>query len=142
MEKAKTFKQRFKRMKYLIIAAFVLITIVALLSSCTNYSTGERTGVITKFSKSGKAFKSWEGELKIAPNIAHGGGMVGQYETFSFSIDNDGTIECKTHTDSILHWARLGKPVTIMYQQTKYLNWWSNRGMTNYFTKEVIPVNN
>jgi len=113
---------------------FVMILMV----SCTNYSSGERTGIITKFSESGRIFKSYDGELKIAPNAAQSG-MIGNYETFEFSIDNDSKIQCETPIDSIFHWARKGIPVTIVYQQTRYLNWWNNRGGTNYFIKMVIP---
>jgi len=114
------------------------IAIVALLfSSCTNdYSEGQRVGVITKFSNKGLIWKSWEGELKIAPNIGNGG-MVGNYETFAFSIDNDGTISSTTRTDSIAQFAKEGIPVVITYQQCWGLNWFGNRGETPYFVKSI-----
>lgn len=113
---------------------------VALLTvSCSNYSEGERVGIITKFSRSGKVFKSYEGELKIAPNAANQG-MIGQYETFAFSIDNDEKVKCITPIDSIKEYARLGIPVSIQYQEVAYLNWFSNRGDTDYFIKSVKRV--
>lgn len=120
-------------------AILCLLVFAIMMVSCENYSTGERVGVITKFSKSGAVFKSHEGELKIAPNVANQG-MVGQYETFRFSIDNDKTVECMTPVDSINEWARQGVPVVIQYQQVRYLNWWSNRGDTDYFVKSITPV--
>ena len=119
---------------YLFVFAFSL-----LLTSCSNYSEGERIGVITKFSNSGRVFKSYEGELKIAPNVATQG-MVGQYETFSFSVDNDKTIACQTPVDSIAKFAREGIPVVINYQQVAYLNWWCNQGNTDYFVKSVSRI--
>jgi hypothetical protein len=119
---------------------FFMFALLALMCvSCSNYSTGERVGIITKFSNSGAMFKSWEGELKIAPNLANSG-MVGQYETFHFSLDNDQTIVCSTPTDSIQKYAKHGTPVVVNYQQTSWLNWWNNRGDTQYFVKSVDPV--
>lgn len=107
------------------------------IASCTNnYSEGERVGIITKFSHKGLMFKSWEGDLKIAPNIGNSG-MVGQYEDFFFSIDNDNTIICSTSTDSINEYMKEGIPVVITYQEVAGRNWWSNRGATDYFIKEV-----
>lgn len=114
------------------------IAIVALLfSSCTNdYSQGERVGVITKFSNKGLVWKSWEGDLKIAPNIGNGG-MVGNYETFAFSIDNDGIIFCDTPTDTIKVYAEEGIPVVVTYQECWGLNWFGNRGETSHFIKSI-----
>jgi hypothetical protein len=114
------------------------IAIVALLiSSCTNdYSQGQRVGIITKFSNKGLAWKSWEGELKIAPNIVNGG-MIGNYETFAFSIDNDGTVSSQTRTDSIAQFSKEGVPVVITYQECWGLNWFRNRGETSYFVKSI-----
>jgi hypothetical protein len=109
------------------------------LQCCTNYSEGERTGIITKFSYSGAIWKSWDGDLKIAPNAAING-MIGQYETVYFSIDNDGTIECLTPVEQIQEYARLGIPVTIKYQEVMGLNWFGNRGRNDKFIKWVTPV--
>lgn len=116
-----------------------LALIAIFLTSCSDYSSGERVGIITKFSNSGKIFKSYEGELKIAPNLANSG-MVGQYETFTFSIDNDETIKCETNIDSIKSYATKGKPVVIEYQETYGFNWFDNRGNTNHFVKSIKPV--
>ena len=85
-------------------------------------------------------FDSWEGEMKVSPGIAQQQQMIGQYETFSFSIDNDKTIECTTHPDSIRLYMMRGEPVIIEYQETKGLNWFNNRGNTNYFIKSVKPI--
>lgn len=116
----------------------ITILLAALLfASCTNnYSEGERTGIITKFSKKGVVWKSWEGDLKVAPNIANGG-MVGQYEDFLFSIDNDATIQFIGSIDSIELYSRLGVPVVVTYQQTAGMNWFTNRGETDYFIVNV-----
>lgn len=113
---------------------------MVVMSSCSNYSDGERVGIITKFSNSGKVFKSYEGELKVAPNVANQG-MIGQYETFKFSLDNDRAVECETPIDSIKVFAQKGIPVVVNYQQTAYLNWFDNRGDTQYFIKSIKRAN-
>lgn len=120
---------------------FIALLVAFTLASCSNYSEGERVGIITKFSKSGAICKSYEGELKIAPNVATAG-MVGQYETFHFSLDNDEYVECLTPTDSIEQYAREGIPVVVSYQEVWLLNWFGNRGNTDYFVKSVTPVKN
>lgn len=122
-----------------LILMLIAIMVTLSITSCSNYSEGERVGIITKFSQSGKVFKSYEGELKIAPNVATQG-MVGNYETFYFSIDNDNTIECITPIDSIKLYARLGIPVVVQYQEVAFLNWFSNRGCTDYFIRSIKRI--
>ena len=121
-----------KTIKFLLVA---IITIA--LASCQNYSSGERVGVITKCSEKGVMFKSFEIDLKIAPGLAQGSQMVGNYETFEVSIDNDQLIKCETSIDSIKYYASQGIPVVVEYQQVKFLNWFNNRGETDYFIKSI-----
>lgn len=121
-------------MKHFISICILLLALVA--TSCSNYSEGERVGVITKVSYSGKAYKSHELQLKSAPGVASEG-MVGQYETFECSIDNDLKIVCVTPVDSIKLYAQLGIPVVVNYQQVAYLNLLQNRGATDYFVKSI-----
>lgn len=122
-------------------AILVLFSFLALTSCTENYSEGERVGIITKFSSKGLIWKSWEGDLKVAPNIANGNGMVGQYEDFLFSIDNNATINCSTPIDSINKYMQLGIPVTITYQEVWGKNITGSRGETNHFVKSVTRAN-
>ena len=117
--------------------ALLLFSLMLMVTSCSNYSSGERVGIITKVSNKGAVWKSDEIQMKIAPNIASQG-MVGQYESFECSVDNDKTIECTTPIDSIKLYAQLGIPVVLTYQQVANLNWWNNRGDTDYFVKSVV----
>ena len=119
--------------------AFAMVMSV-LLSACSNYSEGERIGVITKVSEKGMLWKSTEVEMKVAPGIANDAAMVGQYETISFSVDNDSTYVCITPIEDIKTYAKLGIPVTIHYMESKFLNWFNNRGDTNRFIMSVEPV--
>jgi hypothetical protein len=114
----------------------LLFSLILMVTSCSNYSSGERVGIITKVSNKGALWKSDEIQMKIAPNIASQG-MVGQYENFECSVDNDKTIPCTTPIDSIKLYAQLGIPVVVTYQQVKALNWFGNRGSTDYFVRSV-----
>ncbi len=116
--------------------AIILLAVVALSSCTNNYSQGERVGIITKFSNKGLIWKTWEIDLKVAPNIGNGG-MVGQYEDFFLSIDNDNTIPCETSVDSINLYAKEGAAVVVNYQETRGHSWFGNRGETQYFVKSI-----
>lgn len=122
---------------------FLLSVIIGLLvlTSCQNYSSGERVGIITKCSEKGAVMKSFEIEMKISPAVAQSNQMMGNYETFRASIDNDSTIKCETPVDSIKKYISSGTPVIMEYQQVKYYNQFHNRGETDYFIKSVTPAN-
>ncbi len=107
-----------------------VILLALVLGSCTeNYSNGERIGMLTKFSKKGLVWSSWEGTLNTTQT-----GM-NSAEPFEFSVDNDVNDEKVIKTlDSA---ATQGWKVKIKYHQTFGKNWFSNRGETNYFVKEV-----
>jgi hypothetical protein len=103
---------------------------ISLLSSCSeNYSNGERIGVITQFSKTGRFWKSWEGHLNVTQT-----GMNSSVP-FDFSIDNDqepdGVVKA---LDSA---AEYGWKVKLIYHETKGWNWFDNRGNTDHFIKQV-----
>jgi len=114
---------------------FIFLAVVATLSmtSCTeNYSNGERIGMITKFSEKGLVWNSWEGTLNTTQT-----GM-NSAEPFEFSVDNDvNDPEVISTLDSA---ATQGWKVKIKYHQTFGKNWFSNRGETNHFVKEVIVL--
>ena len=100
------------------------------MTSCTeNYSNGERIGMLTKFSKKGLVFDSWEGTLNTTQT-----GM-NSAQPFEFSVDND-VNDPKTiaKLDSA---ATYGWKVKIKYHETFGKNWFNNRGETNYFVNEV-----
>jgi hypothetical protein len=95
-------------------------------TSCTeNYSNGERIGLITQFSRTGNFWKSWEGHLNMTQT-----GMNSS-TPFDFSIDNDNEPEGLVKTlDSA---AQFGWKVKIVYHETRGMNWFKNRGMTDHF---------
>lgn len=119
----------------------LVISLSLVLTSCQNYSSGERVGIVTKLSEKGAILKSFEIELKVAPAIAQNNQTMGSYETFFASIDNSDAIKCETPIDSIKSYISKGIPVIVQYQQVKYLNVLNNRGETDYFIKSITPAN-
>lgn len=113
-------------MKKLFVLAIATITF----TSCTeNYSNGERIGMITKFSKKGLVYDSWEGTLNTTQT-----GM-NSAEPFQFSVDND--VNDPATIANLDSAATYGWKVKIKYHETFGKNWFSNRGETNYFVNEV-----
>ena len=111
---------------------FIFLALVATISmtSCTeNYSNGERIGMITKFSQKGLVFDSWEGSLNTTQT-----GM-NSATPFEFSVDND--VNDPKVISTLDSAATEGWKVKIKYHETFGKNWFSNRGETNYFVKEV-----
>jgi hypothetical protein len=109
------------------------LVLVILLTSCSeNYSNGERIGLVTQFSHRGMMWKTWEGHLNITQT-----GM-NSADGFDFSIDRDN--ENKKHIQLLDSAASFGWKVKLIYHQTFGLNWFSNRGETNYFIDSIIVV--
>ena len=111
----------------------LLLTSLTLMSCSNNYSNGERVGTITKFSNRGYWWKSWEGEIALSQS-----GM-NTSSTFEFSIDIDKPNENVIKTlDSA---ATMGWKIEVEYHQVFGLNWFGNRGHTDYFVTGVNVLN-
>lgn len=108
-----------------IIAIILFVSIAA----TEDYSSGERIGFITKFSHKGRFWKSWEGELNLTQTGMNTSSL------FDFSIDNDQeSNEIISLIDSAVN---NGWKVKLSYHQTYFKNWFSNRGETDYFIKDI-----
>lgn len=109
------------------------LLVLTLLSSCSeNYGTGERIGVITRFSRSGLIFKSWEGELHVTQT-----GMNSTMHDFDFSIDNNIEQERVQVINDLDSAAKNGWKVRIIYHEVAHKNMTSSRGDTDYFVDSV-----
>lgn len=116
-----------KKLALLVIIGFLFV-------SCSeNYGTGERIGVITKFSRSGLIFKSWEGELHVTQT-----GMNSTMKDFDFSVDNNIEQERGNAIAALDSAAKLGWKVRIIYHEVSNKNITSSRGDTNYFVDSVV----
>ncbi len=108
------------------VIAFIIFAVVA---ATEDYSEGERIGFITKFSRKGRFWKSWEGELNLTQTGMNTSSL------FDFSIDNDN--ESSSVISMIDSAVNNGWKVKLTYHQTYFKNWLSNRGETNYFIKGI-----
>jgi hypothetical protein len=108
----------------------MIVSAMLMLTSCSeNYSNGERIGVITKFSKTGILWKSYEGHLNVTQT-----GMNSSIP-FDFSIDNDTELD-NSLIAAIDSSAQFGWKVKLIYHQVRGYNWFRNRGNTNYFIEK------
>lgn len=109
-----------------------MCSLLCLISCKEHFSDGERVGTVTKFSKAGVIWDSWDGHLNITQT-----GMNSVGEPFAFSLDND-----RDDQDSIvklLTEAQLkGWKVKLLYHQVwGFKNIFSNRGESDYFVDGV-----
>ena len=74
------------------------------------YSDGERSGLITKFSKKGIWIKSWEGELVMSGAQRDSNGAV-VANIFKFSVVDSGTVAAVQQAQ------RAGQTVTLHYHR-------------------------
>lgn len=111
---------------------FLICTLFCLTSCKEHFSDGERVGTVTKFSKAGVLWDSWDGHLNVTQT-----GMNSAGEPFAFSLDND-----RSDQDSIVNLlseAQLkGWKIKLLYHQVwGFKNVFRNRGESNYFIDDV-----
>ena len=115
----------------------LLMAIMCLtLTSCKEqFSNGERVGTVTKFSKAGVFWDSWDGLLNVTQT-----GMNSSGEPFAFSMDNDRDDQQKL-IDTLVKAQVEGWKVKIKYHQVwGAKNVFSNRGESYYFVDDVIVL--
>jgi prepilin-type N-terminal cleavage/methylation domain-containing protein len=95
----------------------------------SEYSSGERTGVLNKISKKGFFWKTWEGELNIGGMSSDAGGIVVP-NVWSFSIDNDAIAQ------QLL--VVTGKRCTLKYKELYKTSY--SQGETDYLIQEVVVL--
>lgn len=105
--------------KILILLIFISIT------GC-NFSEGSRVGTVTKFSKKGILFKTWEGELST---YAKGKAATAMINTFEFTVKDSNII------NEIQQAMNNGIDVTLYYEEKFIIFPWE--GDTKYFITKV-----
>lgn len=96
-----------------------------------NYSDGSRTGYITKISRKGVIFKTWEGEMNFG-FFGFGQNTKVSENIWYFSVQNDEVAQ------EVQKASETGEKVTIFYKQ-KYKKLFF-RGDTEYFVYRVDAV--
>lgn len=129
IKNARQFLKR-QRMKKI----FIFLVAMACLTSCKEqFSNGERVGTVTKFSKAGVFWDSWDGLLNVTQT-----GMNSSGEPFAFSMDNDRNDQQKL-IDTLVKAQVEGWKIKIKYHQVwGCKNVFKNRGESDYFVDDVI----
>ena len=104
------------------------VCFLVLVSCAPNYSKGERVGVVTKLSRKGLFFKSWEGEMLVALPESFGGSI--QPEKFEFNAD-------ESIVDALRTALVTGKRVQLVYRQWALCPWNIDNDHVVY---AVLPV--
>lgn len=94
------------------------------------YSEGTRSGILTKVSKKGYVFKTFEGELNIG-GINQGDGTIMPNTVFKFSVYDEKTYHA---LDSLQ-----GRKVVVGYRQVIKNFFW--QGESDYFVHNVRSMN-
>jgi hypothetical protein len=117
-----------------LIVLFVCLGLGACYGGCSliggiTYSDGERTGVITKFSKKGVFWKSWEGEMSLG-GFRNGSDNNLQANVWNFSVIDDSLVA------TIQEAQRKNVPVTLHYRQVIASAPW--QAGTDYLITNVV----
>jgi hypothetical protein len=94
------------------------------------YSEGTRSGILTKVSRKGFVFKTFEGELNIG-GINQGDGTIMPNTVFKFSVYDSKTYH---KLDSLQ-----GKKLVVSYKQVIKNFFW--QGESDYFVHDVRGMN-
>lgn len=95
-----------------------------------SYSDGTRSGVLTKVSRKGYVFKTYEGEMNIG-GFNQGDGTIMPAVIFKFSVTDDAIYH---KLDSLQ-----GRKVVVTYNQVYKNFFW--QGETDYFIHDVRVMN-
>ncbi len=111
-------------------ALTVLIALTAYYLICgITYSEGTRSGVLTKISKRGYVFKTFEGELNVG-GLNQGDGTIMPLSIFYFSVKNEDVYNLLQESQ--------GKKVVLYYKEVIHSFFW--QGETNYRVYKATTV--
>lgn len=111
-------------------AASLLLALAAyyFISGMT-YSEGTRSGVLTKISKRGYLFKTYEGELNVG-GLNQGDGTIMPLSIFYFSVPDEEVYKAIEDAQ--------GKKVVLHYKEVIHSFFW--QGETDYFVYKASTV--
>lgn len=123
-KKSKLKKFAFISLTILIVSWFIYFFICGM-----TYSEGTRSGVLTKVSKKGYVFKTFEGELNVG-GLNQGDGTIMPASIFKFSVASE-DIYNQLEKEQ-------GKKVVLHYKERIKSFFW--QGETNYFIQKVTFI--
>lgn len=122
-------KSRFKKFAFITLLFLILIGFIYYFICGMSYSDGTRSGILTKVSRKGFIFKTYEGELNIG-GVNQGEGTIMPLTIFKFSTTK------KQIYDSLEVYQ--GRKVVLKYRQVIKNFFW--QGDTDYFVDHVSLV--
>lgn len=114
---------------YLLVFVLLIFGILYLLTGWS-FSDGERAGTVSKFSRRGYLFKTYEGVLNVGGFSGETGSLTPQF--FDFSVKDD--LVAKQITDAV----KSGQRVTLHYEEKILRLPWN--GDTKYYITTVETV--
>ena len=119
-------------MRGLLYFLLFLVVIFGVLYALTgwSYSDGERAGTVSKFSRRGFLFKTYEGVLNVGGFSGETGSLTPQY--FDFSVKDDAVANQVTQA------VKTGQRVTLHYEEKILKFPWN--GETKYYITSVEVV--
>lgn len=119
-------------MRGLLYLLLFLLVVIGILYALTgwSYSDGERAGTVSKFSRRGFVFKTYEGVLNVGGFSGETGSLTPQY--FDFSVKEDAVAT--QITDAV----KSGQRVTLHYEEKIIRLPWN--GDTKYYITSVEVV--
>lgn len=121
-----------RKAKVITIALATLVLIIGsfmAFATFASYSDGQRAGVVSKFSRRGYIFKTWEGEILIGNNAQMPQGGIGS-EKWVFSVYGGNEQAIAKLQQALIN----GQRVSLHYHE-KYFKFWF--GDTFYFVDDV-----
>ena len=120
----------FRKVIFISLLSISVIFLLFLFICGMSYSDGTRSGVLTKISRKGFIFKTFEGDLNIG-GFTDGNGTIMPNTIFKFSVHDAPTYKKLQELQ--------GKRVVISYDQVIKNFFW--QGETDYFITEVRELN-
>ncbi len=114
---------------YFLLFLFVVLGVLYVLTGWS-FSDGERAGTVSKFSRRGYIFKTYEGVLNVGGFSGETGSLTPQF--FDFSVKDDNVA--KQITDAV----KTGQRVTLHYEEKMLRLPWN--GETKYYITNVEAV--
>jgi hypothetical protein len=119
-------KRKFKKYALLTVLFLFIAFLVFYFICGMAYSEGTRSGILTKVSKKGFVFKTYEGELNIG-GINEGDGTIMPLTVFKFSVTDPRVYYDLENLQ--------GRKVVVHYKQVIRNFFW--QGETDYFVNQV-----
>lgn len=122
-------KNKFKKFVVLSLICLIVIGLIYYFICGMAYSEGTRSGILTKVSKKGYVFKTYEGDLNVG-GFSQGDGTIMPNSQFKFSV-TDVNVYNKLQEKE-------GRKIVLHYKQVIKNFFW--QGETDYFIYDVTDV--